>query len=101
LYSCDGLKLTTVEGLGNKTKGFHPIQKTLADFNGSQCGWCSSGMVMNMYSLLFKNPKPTKAEIEASFDGNICRCTGKLLRQSLEKKECLNKYHLLQQKNRL
>lgn len=63
--------------MGNQLIGFNPIQKRLAEYNGSQCGWCSSGMVMNMYSLLQKNSKPTKAEIEASFDGNICRCTGK------------------------
>jgi xanthine dehydrogenase/oxidase len=76
LYSCDGLKMTTIEGIGSKTMGFNAIQKRLADNNGSQCGWCSAGMVMNMYSLLLKNPKPTKADIESSYDGSICRCTG-------------------------
>lgn len=80
LYSCDGLEITTIEGVGGKSNGFHEIQKRLADNNGSQCGWCSAGMVMNMYSLLLKNQKPTKAEIEASYDGNICRCTGILFK---------------------
>ena len=76
LYACDGIKFTTVEGIGSKAKGFSEIQKRLADNNGSQCGWCSTGMVMNMYSLLLNTPQPTKDQIEKNFDGNICRCTG-------------------------
>jgi xanthine dehydrogenase/oxidase len=70
------MKFTTIEGIGNKAIGYNEIQKRLADYNGSQCGWCSTGMVMNMYSLLLNNPKPSQEHIEKSFDGNICRCTG-------------------------
>ncbi|EDO48189.1 predicted protein [Nematostella vectensis] len=51
-------------------------EKRLAEHNGSQCGFCSPGMVMNMYSLLKEDIKPSKDKIEESFDGNICRCTG-------------------------
>lgn len=76
MYSCDGYSFTTVEGLGNKSFGLHPIQKRLADANGSQCGFCSPGFVMTMYSRLKNNTRPSKNEIENSFDGNICRCTG-------------------------
>ena len=76
LYSCDGLKFTTIEGVGCKKTGFNEIQKRIADNNGTQCGWCTPGMVMNMYNLLLENPKPQKQEIEDSMDGNICRCTG-------------------------
>ena len=60
----------------SSSAGFHPIQARLAQHNGSQCGFCSPGMVMSMYSLLKNNSKPTKQEIEDQFDGNICRCTG-------------------------
>ncbi len=76
LCSIDGMAVTTVEGLGNHIEGYHPIQQQLADNNGSQCGFCSPGMVMNMYSLLQNNPSPTKKQIEDHFDGNLCRCTG-------------------------
>lgn len=70
------MRFITAEGLGNKTNGFSEIQQRLVEKNGSQCGWCSAGMVMNMHTFLKNNPKPTKEQIENAFDGNICRCTG-------------------------
>jgi len=76
LYSVDGWQVTTVEGLGSQKNGFHPIQDRIAKFNGSQCGYCTPGMVMNMYGLLHQNPQITAQEVEDNFDGNLCRCTG-------------------------
>ena len=54
----------------------NPIQTELVDHNGTQCGFCTPGMVMSMYTLLANNPKPPERDIEDAFDGNLCRCTG-------------------------
>src|SRR2546421_1346474 len=57
-------------------EGMNPVAYRLALNNGSQCGYCSVGFVMNMSEFIVNNPKATKREIEDIFDGNICRCTG-------------------------
>ncbi|XP_046559716.1 xanthine dehydrogenase-like [Haliotis rubra] len=76
LYTCDGMQVTTIEGLGNPRDGLHPIQDRLAQYNGSQCGFCSPAQVMNMYGLLKRTPKPTMQQVENAYDAVICRCTG-------------------------
>ncbi|XP_055348687.1 uncharacterized protein LOC129595644 [Paramacrobiotus metropolitanus] len=75
VLSCDGWEILTVEGIGDQKKP-HPIQSALTDHYGTQCGYCTPGMVMNMYSLTQSSTSLTKQEIENSFGGNICRCTG-------------------------
>nr|XP_039262043.1 abscisic-aldehyde oxidase-like isoform X1 [Styela clava] len=76
LLSVDGCHVITTEGLVTNGGQYNDIQKRIAHFNATQCGYCTPGFVMTMYSLLQKNPNPTQEEIEGEFDGNICRCTG-------------------------
>lgn len=77
LYACEGTHVITVEGLGTKRGGLHPVQRALAHAHGSQCGFCTPGFVMSMYALLrSKKTKPTELEIEEALGGNLCRCTG-------------------------
>ncbi|XP_055489384.1 uncharacterized protein LOC129695930 [Leucoraja erinacea] len=76
LLSLKNHNVITIEALGSVKKGLHPIQQRLADYNGSQCGYCSPGFVMQMYGLLKNDPNPSLQEVEDNFDGNVCRCTG-------------------------
>ncbi|KYK56124.1 xanthine dehydrogenase [Drechmeria coniospora] len=75
LVSLDGKHVITIEGIGN-TKRPHPTQERVAKGNGSQCGFCTPGIVMSLYALLRNNTEPSADEIEEAFDGNLCRCTG-------------------------
>ncbi|BBM98107.1 xanthine dehydrogenase/oxidase [Marchantia polymorpha subsp. ruderalis] len=77
LYSVEGMHVVTVEGLGDRRRGLHPVQEALATSHGSQCGFCTPGFVMSMYSLLRATKgAPTTEEIEEALAGNLCRCTG-------------------------
>ena len=67
-----GKKITTIEGLS--AKGDHPLQKAWILEQVPQCGYCQSGQIMQAASLLSKNPNPTKDEVVAHMDGNLCRC---------------------------
>ena len=67
-----GKKITTIEGLS--AKGDHPLQKAWIAEQVPQCGYCQSGQIMQAASLLAKNPNPSKDEVVAHMDGNLCRC---------------------------
>src|SRR5579859_5227852 len=67
-----GKRVTTIEGLAPKSD--HPLQKAWVAEQVPQCGYCQSGQIMQAASLLAKNTNPTKEEIVAHMDGNLCRC---------------------------
>jgi len=72
---CEGRSVETVEGLASGTK-LHPLQAAFADCGGSQCGYCTSGMLMTAKALLDHEPNPSRERIKEAIAGNICRCTG-------------------------
>jgi carbon-monoxide dehydrogenase small subunit len=72
---CDGRAVQTVEGLARGTE-LHPLQAAFADHGGSQCGYCTPGMLMTAKALLDHEPNPSRERIKEAISGNICRCTG-------------------------
>jgi aerobic-type carbon monoxide dehydrogenase small subunit (CoxS/CutS family) len=73
--ACEGREIQTVEGLA-RGNALHPLQAAFADHGGSQCGYCTSGMLMTAKALLDKDPAPSRDKIREAIAGNLCRCTG-------------------------
>ena len=67
-----GKKVTTIEGLSANSD--HPLQKAWVAEQVPQCGYCQSGQIMQAAELLATTKTPTRAQIVAHMDGNICRC---------------------------
>jgi len=74
---CDGRKVVTIEGLAQNGE-LHPLQEAFVKLGGSQCGYCSPGMIVAAKALLDRNPHPTHDQIREALSGNLCRCTGYL-----------------------
>jgi xanthine dehydrogenase/oxidase len=75
IVSCHGKHVISIEGLGNVDSP-HAVQEVVAKAHGSQCGFCTPGIVMSLYAQLKNKPNSSDHDIEHSFDGNLCRCTG-------------------------
>ncbi|MCC7186797.1 MAG: (2Fe-2S)-binding protein, partial [Acidobacteria bacterium] len=54
----------------------HPLQECFADLGGSQCGYCTPGILITAKALLDKEPNPSRELIKEALSGNLCRCTG-------------------------
>ena len=65
--------VTTIEGLA-KDGELHPLQRSFAEHGALQCGYCTPGMIMNAYGLLFENSKPSRDQIVDGMERNLCRC---------------------------
>lgn len=87
VLAADGCHVTTVEGIGsfksqnssssnkNSTSTqLHPVQQAMVDLHGSQCGFCTPGIIVSIYTLLTN--EPSVSHLEEHLDGNLCRCTG-------------------------
>ena len=71
-----GKQLITVENLQNKNGQLHIVQSAMVETGGSQCGFCTPGIIMSMFSLYKNHNKPTREQIDDAITGNLCRCTG-------------------------
>ncbi|MFZ6712766.1 xanthine dehydrogenase small subunit [Undibacterium sp. TC9W] len=80
LPTLDGKAVFTVEDLQQKNGELHPVQQALVECHGSQCGFCTPGFAMSLWSLYLKKEgdsvPPCRKEIDETLSGNLCRCTG-------------------------
>lgn len=73
LWAVAGKSVTTVEGLGTP-QAPHPLQRAFLAEQAAQCGYCTSGILMQAAALLARNPHPDGREVREALDGNLCRC---------------------------
>jgi 4-hydroxybenzoyl-CoA reductase subunit gamma len=73
--SCGGGRIETIEALAVGGR-LNPLQRAFHEKLGTQCGYCTPGMIMAAEALLRRNPAPGEAEIREALSGNLCRCTG-------------------------
>jgi len=71
--SVEGKDVTTIEGLAGKGK-LHPLQEAFMAHDALQCGFCTPGMILTACDFLVRHPNPTREEVIAGMDGNLCRC---------------------------
>jgi carbon-monoxide dehydrogenase small subunit len=71
----DGAKVTTVRGLAG-AGALHPLQEAFLEHAGSQCGFCTPGMLLTAHWYLEGHPRADREELRAALSGNLCRCTG-------------------------
>lgn len=74
--SLDATHVVTVEHLNRPDGALSAVQQALVDNHGSQCGFCTPGIVASLHALWLAEPEPTEADIERQLQGNLCRCTG-------------------------
>jgi aerobic-type carbon monoxide dehydrogenase small subunit (CoxS/CutS family) len=66
-------EVLTIEGLAPNGR-LHPLQQAFVQHDALQCGFCTPGMILTAYSLLAANPQPSKSQIAAALEDNLCRC---------------------------
>jgi xanthine dehydrogenase small subunit len=76
LPTLDGKSVKTIESLKKADGSLHPVQDEMIKCHGSQCGFCTPGIVMSLVNLVQVLPSPSRQQITDSLSGNLCRCTG-------------------------
>lgn len=72
---CEAAEIETIEALAASGR-MSPLQQAFHEKLGTQCGFCTPGMIMAAEALLRRNPQPSEAQIRDALSGNLCRCTG-------------------------
>jgi 4-hydroxybenzoyl-CoA reductase subunit gamma len=72
---CEGRAVETIEGLATQGRPSR-LQQAFHEKLGTQCGFCTPGMILAAEALLRRNPNPSEQEIRLALSGNLCRCTG-------------------------
>jgi aerobic carbon-monoxide dehydrogenase small subunit len=77
VFACEavGSDIRTIESVAEGDR-LHAVQQALIDAGGTQCGFCTPGVVLSARALLERNPHPTAHDIRTALAGNLCRCTG-------------------------
>jgi aerobic-type carbon monoxide dehydrogenase small subunit (CoxS/CutS family) len=73
LEAVRGKDVLTIEGLA-QGETLHPLQEAFREHGGFQCGYCTPGMIMSAYGLLRQTPHPTRDQVVAGMERNLCRC---------------------------
>ncbi len=91
LPTLDGKSVKTVESLQNADGTLHPVQEAMVACHGSQCGFCTPGIVMSLVNLVQVNTSPSRQVISDTLSGNLCRCTGYTPIMEAAAQACQNK----------
>ncbi len=76
LGMADGAEIVTVEDLASSNGALHPVQRAMVDLHASQCGFCTPGFVMSLFTLYHAGRCVDRALVNDWLAGNLCRCTG-------------------------
>ena len=76
METVQGANVETLEGLAQPDGTLHELQAAFLEGFATQCGFCTSGMIMAGLALLRENPDPSREDVVRAISGNVCRCTG-------------------------
>ena len=69
-------EITTLGGLLDEDESLHPLKESFLRLGGTQCGFCTPGVILTAHALCQRVPQPTREEVRYELGGSLCRCTG-------------------------